>query len=131
MGLGDPVGLVEAVHSGIDMFDCVLPTRLARHGTALTSQGRLNLKNLRFARDDGPIDPGLRHPLSARYSRAYVRHLLQTNEPTAGRIITLHNLAWLADLTARMRLAIVEGRFEALRREIWSVWASGEAPPES
>lgn len=129
MGLGDPVGLVEAVHSGIDMFDCVLPTRLARHGTALTSEGRLNLKNLRFARDDGPIDPGLRHPLSERYSRAYVRHLLQTNEPTAGRIITLHNLAWLADLTDRMRRAISEGRFEALRSEIWSIWAPGEAPP--
>ncbi|MEL7155598.1 MAG: tRNA guanosine(34) transglycosylase Tgt, partial [Actinomycetota bacterium] len=89
MGLGDPVGLVEAVHNGIDMFDCVLPTRLARHGTALTSQGRLNLRNLKFARDDQPIDPDFRHPLSERYSRAYLRHLLVTNEPTAGRIITL------------------------------------------
>ncbi|MEM9561161.1 MAG: tRNA guanosine(34) transglycosylase Tgt [Actinomycetota bacterium] len=129
MGLGDPVGLVEAVHNGIDMFDCVLPTRLARHGTALTSEGRLNLRNLRFARDDAPIDPGFRHPLSQRYSRAYLRHLLQTNEPTAGRIITLHNLAWLADLTARMRTAVVEGRFGALRAEIWSIWAPGEEPP--
>ncbi len=71
------------------------PTRLARHGTALTSEGRINLKNLRFASDDGPIDPGFRHDLSGRYSRAYVRHLLVTNEPTAGRIITLHNLACL------------------------------------
>jgi queuine tRNA-ribosyltransferase len=129
MGLGDPVGLIEAVHNGIDMFDCVLPTRLARHGTALTGQGRLNLKNLRFASDDRPIDPDLNHPLSSRYSRAYVRHLLVTNEPTAGRIITLHNLAWLADLTARMRRAIVEGRFEALRAEIWATWAPGEVPP--
>ena len=123
MGLGDPIGLVEAVDNGIDMFDCVLPTRLARHGTALTSEGRLNLRNLRFARDDQPIDPGFRHPLSERYSRAYLRHLLVTNEPTAGRIITLHNLAWLADLTARMRIAVVEGRFQALRQEIWDVWA--------
>jgi queuine tRNA-ribosyltransferase len=129
MGLGDPVGLVEAVNSGIDMFDCVLPTRLARHGTALTSEGRLNLKNLRFARDDGPIDPALHHPLSDRYSRAYVRHLLQTNEPTGGRILTLHNLAWLADLTDRMGRAIVEGRFEALRTKIWSIWAPGDVPP--
>ncbi len=123
MGLGDPVGLVEAVHNGIDMFDCVLPTRLARHGTALTSEGRLNLKNLRFADDDGPIDPNFDHPLSNRYSRAYIRHLLVTNEPTAGRIITLHNLAWLADLTARMREAIIEGTFDDLRRSVWATWA--------
>ncbi len=122
MGLGDPVGLVEAVAHGIDMFDCVLPTRLARHGTALTSEGRLNLKNARFADDDAPIDPDFEHPLSSRYSRAYVRHLLNTSEPTAGRIITLHNLAWLADLTARMRSAIVDGTFEALRRQIRDTW---------
>ncbi len=124
MGIGDPIGLVEAVAHGIDMFDCVLPTRLARHGTALTSQGRLNLKNLRFARDDGPIDPGFQHDLSGRYSRAYIRHLLVTNEPTAGRIITLHNLAFLADLTARMRAAIAAGSFAELRAEVWSTWDS-------
>ena len=131
MGLGDPVGLIEAVHNGIDMFDCVLPTRLARHGTALTSGGRLNLRNLRFARDEQPIDPEFDHPLSSRYSRAYIRHLLVTNEPTAGRIITLHNLAWLADLTARMRTAIAEGRFEDLRRRVWETWAPGETPSTS
>ncbi|MDA3039302.1 MAG: tRNA guanosine(34) transglycosylase Tgt, partial [Actinomycetota bacterium] len=122
MGLGDPIGLVEAVAHGIDMFDCVLPTRLARHGTALTSSGRLNLKNLRFAEDDAPIDPDFQHPLSARYSRAYVRHLLVTGEPTAGRILSLHNLAWLADLTIRMRAAIVAGTFQQFRADIWSVW---------
>jgi queuine tRNA-ribosyltransferase len=122
MGLGDPVGLVEAVAHGIDMFDCVLPTRLARHGTALTSEGRLNLKNARFADDDEPIDPAFDHPLSSRYSRAYVRHLLNTNEPTAGRIITLHNLAWLAELTSRMRAAIETGTFDQLRREVWDTW---------
>ncbi len=131
MGLGDPVGLIEAVHNGIDMFDCVLPTRLARHGTALTSEGRLNLRNLRFARDDQPIDPTFEHGLSDRYSRAYIRHLLVTNEPTAGRIITLHNLAWLADLTAQMRSAIAAGRFEELRRRVWATWAPGETPPDA
>ncbi len=122
MGLGDPVGLIEAVNQGVDMFDCVLPTRLARHGTALTSVGRLNLKNLRFRDDEGPIDPNFSHPLSSRFSRAYVRHLLVTNEPTAGRIITLHNLAWLADLTSRMRKAILTGTFSDLRSEILAVW---------
>lgn len=125
MGLGDPIGLVEAVNNGIDMFDCVLPTRLARHGSALTSAGKLNLRNLRFARDDQPIDPEFRHPLSERFSRAYIRHLLQTNEPTAGRIITLHNLAWLASLVTDMRVAITEGRFDAFRHQVWETWAPG------
>ncbi|MDH3678996.1 MAG: tRNA guanosine(34) transglycosylase Tgt [Acidimicrobiia bacterium] len=128
MGLGDPVGLVEAVHNGVDMFDCVLPTRLARHGTALTSQGRLNLRNLQFARDDGPIDPAFVHDRSGRFSRAYLRHLLVTREPSAGRIITLHNLAWLADLVGQMRQAIVLGRFEQFRQSVWQAWAPGEKP---
>ncbi len=131
MGLGDPIGLVEAVHAGIDMFDCVLPTRLARHGTALTTGGRLNLGNRRFADDDRPIDPDFVHPLSGRYSRAYVRHLIATGEPTAGRIITLHNLAWLGDLTRRIRSSIIDGRFERFREEIWSIWKPGEFRPES
>ncbi len=130
MGLGDPVGLVEAVHNGIDMFDCVLPTRLARHGTALTSEGRLNLKNRQFATDDQPIDPAFTHDLSGRFSRAYIRHLLVTNEPTAGRIITLHNLAWLANLADEMRTAIIEKRFEAFRQKIWAQWAPQEILPE-
>jgi queuine tRNA-ribosyltransferase len=123
MGLGDPVGIVEAIGRGIDMFDCVLPTRLARHGTALTSEGRLNLKGARFATDDSPIDPGFVHPLSGRYSRAYVRHLLMTHEITGGRILTLHNLAWLADLTRRARAAIRAGRYEAFRSEVLAIWA--------
>lgn len=130
MGLGDPVGLVEAVNNGIDMFDCVLPTRLARHGTALTDGGRLNLRNRRFARDESPIDPEFVHPLVERYPRAYIRHLLVTNEPTAGRIVTLHNLAWLARLTATMREAIIAGEFQELRRRIWSVWAPDEQPAD-
>ncbi len=122
MGLGDPVGLVEAVANGVDMFDCVLPTRLARHGTALTSEGRLNIRNLKFAKDDSPIDPNFDHPLSSRYSRAYLRHLLVTNQQTAGRIITLHNLAWLADLTAKMRSSIAAGTFESLRSDVLAAW---------
>ena len=122
MGLGDPIGLIEAVHNGVDMFDCVLPTRLARHGTALTNAGRLNLKNAQFAKDLNPIDPTFDHALSARYSRAYLRHLLITNESTGGRILTLHNLAWLAALTERMRSAIIAGTFDQLRDEVWAQW---------
>ena len=129
MGLGDPVGLVEAVAHGIDMFDCVLPTRLARHGTALTSEGRLNLSAARYAADDGPIDPGFSTPETARYSRSYLRHLFNTNEQTGGRILTLHNLAWLADLTHRMREAILAGTFPALRSEIWDIWAPKDPRP--
>jgi len=125
MGLGDPIGLMEAIAAGVDMFDCVLPTRLARHGSALTSQGKLNLKNLKFARDDQPIDPSFDHPLSSRYSRAYIRHLLATHESTAGRIITLHNLAWLADLVTRARTAVTNGEFGAFKAEVESVWGPG------
>ena len=124
MGLGDPIGLMEAIAAGVDMFDCVLPTRLARHGSALTSQGKLNLRNLKFARDDQPIDPLFDHPLSGRYSRSYIRHLLTTNESTAGRIITLHNLAWLADLVSRGRAAIIDGQFAAFKSEVESVWGA-------
>ncbi len=122
MGLGDPAGLLGAVANGADIFDCVLPTRLARHGTALTSEGRLNLKNARFATAAEPLDASCPHPASQRWSRAYVRHLLVTKEPTAARILTLHNLAWLFHLVSRMRDAIRAGTFDALRREVLDVW---------
>lgn len=122
MGLGDPAGLVEAVALGIDMFDCVLPTRLARHGTLLTGEGRLNLKNARYAADQEPPDPTCSCPTCARWSRAYLRHLLQVNEPTAGRLLTVHNVAWTLELVRRMRAAIQAGTFGALRREILGVW---------
>jgi queuine tRNA-ribosyltransferase len=127
MGVGDPAGLIEGVANGIDLFDCVLPTRLARHGTVLTDQGRINLRNLRFAEDDGPLDTGAaeldRCPLTARYSRAYLRHLLQVHELTAMRILTLHNLWWLGRLMDRARAAIVSGSFPALRDDVLEIWA--------
>ena len=128
MGLGDPIGLVEAVRNGVDMFDCVLPTRLARHGTALTTGGRINLKNAKFANDDSPIDPDFKPlngiDLASRYSRAYVRHLLSVGEPTAGRIITLHNLSWLIDFVARMREAIFAGSFAEFAEATYAVFDS-------
>jgi queuine tRNA-ribosyltransferase len=123
MGLGDPVGLVEAVAQGIDMFDCVLPTRHARHGHLLTAEGRLNLRNARFARDPEPPDPGCACPTCARWSRGYLRHLMLTNEPTAGRLLTVHNVHWTLDLVRRMRAAIGAGTFDQLRREVVDVWA--------
>ncbi|MGY6502322.1 MAG: tRNA guanosine(34) transglycosylase Tgt [Acidimicrobiales bacterium] len=123
MGLGDPVGIVEAVGLGIDMFDCVLPTRYARHGTILTSEGRINLRNRRHATDDGPLDPGFLGDGSGRYSRAYLRHLLMVDEPSAARLLTLHNVAWTLDLVDRMRASIREGRFVEFRTSVIDVWA--------
>lgn len=122
MGLGDPVGLVESVARGADMFDCVLPTRLARHGGVLTADGKINLRNRRFARDDGPIDPAGTAPGLERYSRGYLRHLLLVHEPTAARIITIHNLWWTLELVRRMRTSIGDGTFDTLRDEVAAAW---------
>ena len=122
MGLGDPAGLVEMVAAGIDMFDCVLPTRHARHGTVLTTAGRLNLRNARFATDDSPLDPAFPASPAGRWSRAYLRHLLMTDEPTGGRLLTLHNLAWLLDFVDRLRASIEVGTFEAFRSDTLTVW---------
>ena len=124
MGLGDPIGMVEVVALGVDMFDCVLPTRLARHGTLLTASGRLNIKRAEFARSDDPLDASLPASPVARYTRGYLRHLLSVDEPTAGRLLTLHNLAWVFDFVGRMRRAIVDGRFESFRRDVHEVWAA-------
>ena len=132
MGLGDPLGIVDAVARGVDMFDCVLPTRLARHGTLLTSEGRVNLRNRRFADDPGPIDPACACPVCARWSRGYLRHLLAVAEPTAPRLLTLHNVAWTYGLVDRIRAAIVDGSLAALRAHLaerWDVGAAG-APGE-
>ena len=120
MGLGDPVGIIEAIALGVDLFDCVLPTRLGRHGTLLTSEGKLNIKNRRFAEDEGPPDPHCPCRVCARYSRAYLRHLANVHEPTAARLATLHNLAWILRLTDRARVAIGEGSLDALRTEVRS-----------
>ena len=122
MGVGDPVSLVEAVAVGVDLFDCVLPSRLGRHGTVLTDSGRINLRNARYARDDSPIDDSSPSPVSARYSRGYVRHLLTTDEPTARRLLTLHNVAWLLRFVDRMRASIEQGAFEAFRADVRATW---------
>ncbi len=120
MGLGDPAGIVDAVARGIDMFDCVLPTRLARHGTLLTDDGRVNLTRAEFATSDEPIQPD--GPAS-RWSKGYLRHLLQVKEPTAPRILTLHNLWWLLKFVDDMRTAIAEQRFEAFAERTHAIWS--------
>jgi len=120
MGVGDPARIVDAIGSGVDMFDCVLPTRLARHGTVLTSHGKLNLRNAKHARDDEPLDPT--NPMSNSFSRAYLRHLIQVKEPTAARIATMHNLWFLLDLVKQARRAIEDGRYDAFRLETLETW---------
>ena len=120
MGVGDPARIVDAIGSGVDMFDCVLPTRLARHGTVLTSGGKLNLRNAKHARDDEPLDPA--NPMSNSFSRAYLRHLMQVKEPTAARIATMHNLWFLLDLVKRARRAIEDGTYESFRLETLETW---------
>jgi queuine tRNA-ribosyltransferase len=110
MGIGDPEGILDVIARGIDMFDCVLPTRIGRTGTALTSHGRLNLRNARFARDPRPLDGRCGCPACMRFSRAYIRHLVNQQELLALRLLSLHNLWFLVDVTVGARTAIEAGR---------------------
>ena len=117
MGAGTPEDLVECVARGIDMFDCVMPTRNARNGQLFTSVGRLNIKNARYAEDEGPVDPACRCYTCTHHSRAYLRHLYQAGEMTAGSLNTLHNLTFYLDTMKRIREAIQLGTFEHFRQE--------------
>jgi queuine tRNA-ribosyltransferase len=105
------VDLLEAVARGVDMFDCVLPTRNARNGQALTWDGPFNLRNARFRQDPGPIDPSGDYAVTRRYSRQYVSHLFRAGEYTAMRLLSLHNLAFMLDFTRQIRASIEEGKF--------------------
>jgi queuine tRNA-ribosyltransferase len=115
MGVGKPVDLVEGVARGVDMFDCVLPTRSGRHGQAWTWAGPINLKSARFAEDEAPLDPEIDCPASRDYSRAYLHHLVKSGEMLAAVLLSWHNLAFFQTLTAAMREAIRERRFAAFR----------------
>jgi queuine tRNA-ribosyltransferase len=117
MGAGTPEDLVECVARGIDMFDCVLPTRNARNGQLFTSQGRINIKNARYADDDAPLDADCRCYACRSHSRAYLRHLYLAGEMAAGALNTLHNLTFYLDTMKRIREAIVFGRFDTFRQE--------------
>ena len=117
MGIGDPEGILEVIERGIDMFDCVLPTRTARTGSALTWEGRLNLRNARFARDPRPLDEGCSCPACERFSRGYLRHLVNQQELLGLRLLSLHNLRFLLDLTAGARQAIERGELRGFKAE--------------
>ena len=117
MGIGDPEGILEVIERGIDMFDCVLPTRLGRTGSALTWSGRLNLKNAGYARDPAPLQEGCACQACTRFSRAYIRHLVNQQELLGLRLLSLHNLRFLLDLTAGARTAIEQGEFGSYKRE--------------
>ncbi|TML45949.1 MAG: tRNA guanosine(34) transglycosylase Tgt [Actinobacteria bacterium] len=117
MGIGDPQGVLEVIERGIDMFDCVLPTRLGRTGSALTWSGRLNLKNARYVRDQAPLQEGCGCPACMRFSRAYIRHLVNQQELLGHRLLSLHNLRFLLDLTGGARAAIERGEFAVYKRE--------------
>jgi queuine tRNA-ribosyltransferase len=117
MGIGDAPGLLEVIERGIDMFDCVLPTRLGRTGSAITPEGRLNLKNARFARDERPLEEGCDCPACKRFSRAYLRHLVNQQELLGMRLLSLHNLRFLVRLTETARAAIEQGRLASAKAE--------------
>jgi queuine tRNA-ribosyltransferase len=112
MGIGDPVGILEVIELGVDMFDCVLPTRLARHGAALTVDGRINLKNAAHRQDLGPLDPECSCEACTVYSRAYLAHLVRENELLGHRLLTLHNVYFTVDLCRRARDEIVADNYE-------------------
>jgi queuine tRNA-ribosyltransferase len=125
MGIGDAEGVLRVIESGIDLFDCVLPTRTARTGSALTGSGRLNLRNARFARDPRPLEEGCGCPACTRFSRAYVRHLVNQEEVLGLRLLSLHNLHFLLELTAGARAAIERGALAAYVAERLARLAGG------
>ncbi len=117
MGVGKPIDLVEAVARGVDMFDCVIPTRSGRHGQVWTDSGPYNIKKAEFAEDDSPLNAALDVPASQHYSKAYVHHLIRSQELLGAMILSWHNIAYFQDLMSRMRKAIVRGEFEKFTRQ--------------
>ncbi len=120
MGVGTPEDLIYGVQRGIDIFDCVLATRLARHSAALTNTGRLNLKNSKFARDPDPIEEGCTCYTCKTFSRAYIRHLIMAKETLSGTLISIHNIHMLQILMQKVRTAIIENRFDEFSRSYLS-----------
>ena len=126
MGLGTPPQMIEMIARGVDMFDCVLPTRIARNGTAFTCRCTLSLKNACFAEDPGPIEENCECYSCRNFSRAYIRHLIKAEEILGLRLVTLHNLHFYLKLMRTARTAILEGRFAEFRREFVSTYRAHE-----
>jgi queuine tRNA-ribosyltransferase len=118
MGIGRPQDLMAAIDAGVDLFDCVLPTRHGRHGVLYTSQGLLRLRNARFRTDPAPPDPACDCPACTLHSKAYLHHLLRANEALGARLASLHNLRFYLGLLASARRAIAEGGFTSLRSRV-------------
>jgi queuine tRNA-ribosyltransferase len=129
MGVGTPADLLEAVARGIDMFDCVLPTRNGRHGLAFTRLGPVSLKNARHAHDPRPLDEASPCPAARDYSRAYLHHLVKAGEMLGSILLTMVNLSYYQELMAGARAAITAGRFEDFRHQTKAMWAQGDVPP--
>jgi queuine tRNA-ribosyltransferase len=129
MGVGTPDDIIKSVARGIDMFDCVMPTRAGRHGLAFTRRGRINLRNARHAEDTRPLDEESACPASRDYSRAYLHHLVRANEALGGMLLTWNNLAYYQDLMRGIRQAIAEGRFADFMAQTQDEWARGDIAP--
>ncbi len=129
MGVGTPDDMLKSVARGVDMFDCVMPTRSGRHGLAFTRRGRINLRNARHAEDMRPLDEQSNCPAARDYSRAYLHHLIRANESLGGMLLTWNNLSYYQDLMAGIRKAIEEGRFADFMAETQEEWARGDLAP--
>jgi queuine tRNA-ribosyltransferase len=131
MGIGKPIDLVESVARGIDMFDCVLPTRSGRHGQAWTWDGPVNITNAKFAEDLSPLDEAVDCPASRDFSRAYLHHLFKAGEYLGPMVLSWHNTAFFQALMQEIRAALTEGRFDSLRAELSARWASTRSAPKT
>jgi len=129
MGVGTPDDILKSVACGIDMFDCVMPTRAGRHGLAFTRRGKVNLRNARHAEDLRPLDEESECPATRDYSRAYLHHLVRANESLAGMLLTWNNLHYYQDLMKGIRASIAEGRFADFMAETQEMWARGDLDP--
>ena len=128
MGIGDPAGMLDVIERGVDMFDCVLPTRIGRTGSALTWEGRLNLRNARFARDRRPLDEACDCPACSRFSRAYLRHLVNQQELLGLLLLSVHNVRFLLDVTAGARAAIERGAYASYKADALARLADARVP---
>ena len=126
MGVGDPIDILEGVSRGIDMFDCVLPTRLARHGNAFTRNGKINIKNNKYKEDFQPIDESCDCYTCKNFTRAYVRHLITANETNGGRLLSIHNIRFLIKMTEEIRTSIENGNFQEYKEKFINKYTKKE-----